>query len=196
MQVDELKREAVAASHDFSSRMRQLETENGQLKQQYLQLKQQHHQQQQHQQQAVQAAVGAHHSASSKQQQHDDMMKSLELAYVEQQKFTALASASQSECNLLKQQLITSSSAMTALQDTVNRQERQIELQLQQIQELQSHVEKERIQAAAAIARASASDAEMFQISRAAMAAAAVSETEMAKQQQNVLNLQELLEKK
>jgi hypothetical protein len=190
MQVANLKFEAISASNDFSSRIRQLETENGLLKQQLLQ------QQQQQQQHTLQAAANAHSFVSSDQKQLHEQMKALELAYAEQQKLSAVASAAQSECNLLQQHLKSSHSMLTALQGTADRQQRQIEQQQQHILELQSHIEKERVQAAATAARASAAESENFQNSQAAMLVAAASQKELEEQQETVLHLRDLLQNK
>ena len=190
--MEQLKEDAIAAARDFSSRVRQLEVENGQLKQQLLQ-----HQHQQ-QQQTLQAAAGLTNDASpSKQHQHHhDVIKLMEQAHVEQQNLTSIASAAQMECDRLQQQLAASTCTMVELQDTVKRQQRQIEDQQQQIKEWQLHVEEERIISARSAARASAAEAEIVRISHSAVATAAAAEKEIEDQQQRLLNLQELLQKK
>jgi len=181
-QIEQLKEDAVASTREFSSRMRQLEVENVQLKQQLLQ---------QQQQQALQSAAGLKNDTPSK-----DVMKLMEQAHAEQQKMTLVASAAQMKCDCLEQQLAASLSAIRELQDTAKRQQQQTERQEQQVHEWQLQVEEERILTARAVARASTAEAEVVRISHAAMATAAAAEREFEDQQQCVLTLQELLQKK
>jgi len=155
-----LKEDSASASRDFSSRMQQLVAENSQLKQRLL------HLELQSQQQSIQAVAGSANSSSldqQQQQQLQDFRNSLELAHTEQQNLSAVASAAQSECNQLLQQLSSSSSMISTLQDTSNYQQRQIEQRQNQISELQSNLADERIQTVKAMARASAAEAEIAQ---------------------------------
>lgn len=189
-QVDQLKQDAVAASMEFSSRIRQLDSENGLLKQQLMQQQQHHHQQ------TSQAAAGAQKFASADQQRERDLLKELDLAYAQQQTLTGIASDAKSECERLQQQLTSSSCRMAALQDSCNQQQLQIEQQQRQIHELQSHVAEERLQSALVAARASAAEAENAHVSRVTAIAAAASEKELADQQQVIRSLQESLQTK
>ena len=189
-QIDQLKQSAVAASSDFASQIRLLDTENMQLKRQILQL------QQQHEQQILQSATSSEPRSSSEEQQQRDIMKSLDLAHAEQQKLGAAAFAAQSECARLQHQLASASSMNAVMQDTITRHERKIEQQQHEIQELQSHIEDLREQAARAAARATAAEAEVVGVSSAAIASAAAADNEREHQQQNILRLQDVIQQK
>ena len=178
LQIDQLKQNAVAASSDFASQVRLLDTENMQLKRQILQL------QQQHGQQTLQSATSSEPRSSSDVQQQRDVMKSLELAHAEQQKLGAAAFAAQSECARLQHQVASATSMNAVMQDTVTRHERKIEQQQHEIHELQSHVEDLRAQAARATACATAAEAEIVGVSAAAIASAAAADNEREHQQQ------------
>jgi hypothetical protein len=187
-----LKEDSASASRDFSSRMQQLVAENSQLKQRLL------HLELQSQQQSIQAVAGSANSSSLDQQQQklQDLRNSLELAHTEQQNLSAVALAAQSECNQLLQQLSSSSSMISTLQDTSNYQQRQIEQRQNQISELQSNLADERIQTVKAMARASAAEAEIAQISRTSVVVAAEAEKHLEEKQQRIMELQEILKRK
>ena len=193
-----MKEDSASASRDYSSRMQQLVAENSQLKQRLL------HLELQSQQQSIQAVAGSTNSSSldqqQQQQQHQQLLQdfrnSLELAHTEQQNLSAVASAAQSECNRLLQQLSSSSSMISTLQDTSNHQQRQIEQCQNQIFELQSNLADERIQTVKAMARASAAEAEIAQISRTSVVVAAEAEKHLEDKQQKIMELQEILKRK
>ena len=193
-----MKEDSASASRDYSSRMQQLVAENSQLKQRLL------HLELQSQQQSIQAVAGSTNSSSldqqQQQQQHQQMLQdfrnSLELAHTEQQNLSAVASAAQSECNRLLQQLSSSSSMISTLQDTSNYQQRQIEQRQNQISELQSNLADERIQTVKAMARASAAEAEIAQISRTSVVVAAEAEKHLEDKQQKIMELQEIIKRK
>ena len=178
--------------------MQQLVAENSQLKQRLL------HLELQSQQQSIQAVAGSTNSSSldqqQQQQQHQQLLQdfrnSLELAHTEQQNLSAVASAAQSECNRLLQQLSSSSSMISTLQDTSNHQQRQIEQCQNQIFELQSNLADERIQTVKAMARASAAEAEIAQISRTSVVVAAEAEKHLEDKQQKIMELQEIIKRK
>jgi len=198
LQVNQLKEDSASASRDYSSRMQQLVAENSQLKQRLL------HLELQSQQQSIQAVAGSTNSSSldqqQQQQQHQQLLQdfrnSLELAHTEQQNLSAVASAAQSECNRLLQQLSSSSSMISTLQDTSNHQQRQIEQCQNQIFELQSNLADERIQTVKAMARASAAEAEIAQISRTSVVVAAEAEKDLEDKQQKIMELQEIIKRK
>jgi hypothetical protein len=198
LQVNQLKEDSASASRDYSSRMQQLVAENSQLKQRLL------HLELQSQQQSIQAVAGSTNSSSldqqQQQQQHQQLLQdfrnSLELAHTEQQNLSAVASAAQSECNRLLQQLSSSSSMISTLQDTSNHQQRQIEQCQNQIFELQSNLADERIQTVKAMARASAAEAEIAQISRTSVVVAAEAEKHLEDKQQKIMELQEIIKRK
>ncbi len=193
-----MKEDSASASRDYSSRMQQLVAENSQLKQRLL------HLELQSQQQSIQAVAGSTNSSSldqqQQQQQHQQLLQdfrnSLELAHTEQQNLSAVASAAQSECNRLLQQLSSSSSMISTLQDTSNHQQRQIEQCQNQIFELQSNLADERIQTVKAMARASAAEAEIAQISRTSVVVAAEAEKHLEDKQQKIMELQEIIKRK
>ena len=193
-----MKEDSASASSDYSSRMQQLVAENSQLKQRLL------HLELQSQQQSIQAVAGSTNSSSldqqQQQQQHQQLLQdfrnSLELAHTEQQNLSAVASAAQSECNRLLQQLSSSSSMISTLQDTSNHQQRQIEQCQNQIFELQSNLADERIQTVKAMARASAAEAEIAQISRTSVVVAAEAEKHLEDKQQKIMELQEIIKRK
>jgi len=193
-----LKEDSASASRDYSSRMQQLVAENSQLKQRLL------HLELQSQQQSIQAVAGSTNSSSldqqQQQQQHQQLLQdfrnSSELAHTEQQNLSAVASAAQSECNRLLQQLSSSSSMISTLQDTSNHQQRQIEQCQNQIFELQSNLADERIQTVKAMARASAAEAEIAQISRTSVVVAAEAEKHLEDKQQKIMELQEIIKRK
>ena len=193
-----MKEDSASASRDYSSRMQQLVAENSQLKQRLL------HLELQSQQQTIQAVAGSTNSSSldqqQQQQQHQQLLQdfrnSLELAHTEQQNLSAVASAAQSECNRLLQQLSSSSSMISTLQDTSNHQQRQIEQCQNQIFELQSNLADERIQTVKAMARASAAEAEIAQISRTSVVVAAEAEKHLEDKQQKIMELQEIIKRK
>ena len=193
-----MKEDSASASRDYSSRMQQLVAENSQLKQRLL------HLELQSQQQSIQAVAGSTNSSSldqqQQQQQHQQLLQdfrnSLELAHTEQQNLSAVASAAQSECNRLLQKLSSSSSMISTLQDTSNYQQRQIEQCQNQIFELQSNLADERIQTVKAMARASAAEAEIAQISRTSVVVAAEAEKHLEDKQQKIMELQEIIKRK
>ena len=193
-----MKEDSASASRDYSSRMQQLVAENSQLKQRLL------HLELQSQQQSIQAVAGSTNYSSldqqQQQQQHQQLLQdfrnSLELAHTEQQNLSAVASAAQSECNRLLQQLSSSSSMISTLQDTSNHQQRQIEQCQNQIFELQSNLADERIQTVKAMARASAAEAEIAQISRTSVVVAAEAEKHLEDKQQKIMELQEIIKRK
>jgi hypothetical protein len=187
VQVDQLQQDAAAAADDFASQIRQLDSDNAALKLQILQLQQQ---------QSLQTASDSRNGASPNQQRQLDAMRSLEVAHAEQQKLSAMASAAQSECSRLQQQLASAASTTKAMQDAADHQQRLFEQQQLQTHELRLHVEEARMQASRATARASAAEAEVVRISAAAIEAAAAADREREEQQQHILHLQDVADEK
>ena len=85
---------------------------------------------------------------------------------------------------------------ISTLQDTSNHQQRQIEQCQNQIFELQSNLADERIQTVKAMARASAAEAEIAQISRTSVVVAAEAEKHLEDKQQKIMELQEIIKRK